>query len=208
MSLLPKAFELCFEIQSYWHVGSGHEAGGYADALVVKDAEGLPYIPGKGVKGVLKEAFQLAEDNNWFTDHNFCSLLFGKAEWSGASSQGLLQISNAQLSPPERAFFQNNPEAKNHLFKVVQSTAIDSKTGVAKEMSLRSTEVVVPMNLVASLELNQNHPEYQAFQMEYGNSFSELLNQCVALIFSVGAKRHRGFGDVIVSVNSLPMASQ
>ncbi len=44
MSTLYLKFELC----SDWHIGNGKEAGAYADAMVLKDAHGLPYLPGKG----------------------------------------------------------------------------------------------------------------------------------------------------------------
>ena len=39
-----------------WHCGSGLAAGADVDALVIKDSDGLPYIPGKTMKGLLREA--------------------------------------------------------------------------------------------------------------------------------------------------------
>ena len=47
---------LTYQIQfhSYWHCGSGLAAGAGVDALVVKDANGLPFVPGKTIKGLLR----------------------------------------------------------------------------------------------------------------------------------------------------------
>lgn len=38
------------EFFSNWHCGSGLAAGADVDALVVKDCNGLPYVPGKTIK--------------------------------------------------------------------------------------------------------------------------------------------------------------
>jgi CRISPR/Cas system CMR subunit Cmr4 (Cas7 group RAMP superfamily) len=40
---------------SYWHASSGLAGGAYADLLVNKTREGLPYIPGRTLKGLLRE---------------------------------------------------------------------------------------------------------------------------------------------------------
>ena len=41
-----------------WHCGSGLAAGADVDALVVKDKERLPYVPGKTMKGLVREAVE------------------------------------------------------------------------------------------------------------------------------------------------------
>lgn len=46
------------QFHSYWHCGSGLAAGAGVDALVVKDADGLPFVPGKTIKGLLREAME------------------------------------------------------------------------------------------------------------------------------------------------------
>ena len=47
-------------MHSYWHCGSGLAAGSDVDALVVKDSNGLPFVPGKTMKGLVKEAVEEA----------------------------------------------------------------------------------------------------------------------------------------------------
>ena len=39
-----------------WHCGSGLAAGADVDTLVVKDKNGLPFVPGKTLKGLIREA--------------------------------------------------------------------------------------------------------------------------------------------------------
>ena len=43
-------YTICFF--SPWHCGSGTSAGADVDELVVKDKNGMPYIPGKTLKGL------------------------------------------------------------------------------------------------------------------------------------------------------------
>ena len=42
------------EFFSYWHCGSGLAAGADVDELAIKDGDGLPYVPGRTVKGLLR----------------------------------------------------------------------------------------------------------------------------------------------------------
>ena len=51
---------LRFEIQSFWHAGSGRGDGAVADATVLRSRAGLPILPGRTVKGLLREACDLA----------------------------------------------------------------------------------------------------------------------------------------------------
>lgn len=49
-----------YTIQFYspWHCGSGLSAGADLDALVTKDKSKMPYIPGKTLKGLIREAVE------------------------------------------------------------------------------------------------------------------------------------------------------
>lgn len=178
---------LSFDIKSDWHIGNGQEGGAYADALVVKNHLNLPYLPGKSIKGLLRQAFQTAVYNQWFADENILKTLFGY-ENEGEFSQGTIQVSSAQLSEAESDFFLKNKGAMKHLTRVLQSTAIDKTSGVAQEGSLRSMEVAVPMQLRAEITLTDNMPE-----------FNQWLNDAITLITELGAKRHRGLGQVTVT---------
>jgi CRISPR/Cas system CSM-associated protein Csm3 (group 7 of RAMP superfamily) len=187
------------DIKSDWHIGSGKEAGAYADALVLKDNQFLPYIPGKSIKGLLRDAFQTAEDAGWFgKDAKFVDVLFGKENSSGNLSQGLIQVSSARLSDQEVQYLVEE-NATKHLFRVIQSTAIDGETGTAKHSSLRSIEVAVPMRLTSQINLNTAHPLYVT-SVEIQEQFGDWLTHVVTLISELGGKRHRGLGQVTLSV--------
>ncbi|OOF09529.1 MULTISPECIES: RAMP superfamily CRISPR-associated protein [unclassified Salinivibrio] len=194
------SYRLVFDLHSDWHVGSGKEAGAYADALCLKDSAGLPYLPGKSIKGLLKEAFQLATDNQWFSQ-DLVPLLFGREGRDGVSEQGMLQISSGQLSAQESHYLIDNNVAK-YLYRVHQFTAIDKETGTAKPSSLRSMEVAVPMQLVAQVRLNTQHPHYhtQIDGQTIHQGFTTWLDQAITLITALGGKRHRGLGQVTVSL--------
>jgi len=194
-------YQLIFDIQSDWHIGNGKEGGAYADALVLKDNDNLPYLPGKSIKGLLRHAFSIASVNNWFSDNSkdLLNTIFGNENREGAKSQGALQLSSARLSSNEQDFFKENKTASKHLYRVLQYTAIEHKSGVAKESSLRSIEVAVPMLLTAELNLNANHPALKD-NLELKQQFFTALDQVVPLITELGAKRHRGLGKVFVSV--------
>lgn len=198
-------FNMEFNIQSYWHIGSGLEGGAYADALALKDAQLLPYLPGKSIKGFLRDAFAKAEQNNWFTgldlanNYSLVDLLFGIKNTKGIAKQGILQISSAVLSSQEIQFLSQNPKAKSQLYKVTYATAINDK-GVAKNTSLRSLEVCVPMELTAQVAINTNHVGYLENKNILHENLHVWLKQVVTFITEIGAKRHRGLGKVIINV--------
>jgi CRISPR/Cas system CSM-associated protein Csm3 (group 7 of RAMP superfamily) len=196
-------YTLTFELQSYWHIGNGKQAGAYADALMQKD-NGLPFIPGKSINGLLRDAFRVAEKNDWFGKcENGLSVtvaLFGEEGRPGSEVQGLTQLTSATLSRAEQDYFQDNLAAKSRLYKVLTATAINDK-GVADEDSLRSIEVTVPMTLNATLTLNRHHPNYQKNRAMFDGQLQNWLSQTTSLITALGAKRHRGLGKVIVSVS-------
>lgn len=187
-------FNLTFHIQSEWHLGSGREGGAYADNLVNKDNQGLPQLNGKSVKGLLRHACREALSYGWLPDatHEDIERLFG-TEGTGLDAQGAIQVGSATLSPAERAWFAQDPRSARHLFRVHHSTAIDHDTGTAKEGSLRSMEVVVPMTLTAPLKVWSAQPEQAA-------DYQRWLETALPLVCALGGKRRRGMGEVTVTI--------
>lgn len=186
-------FELTFDIKSEWHLGAGREGGAYADNLVYKDGNGLPMLTGKSIKGLIRHAFREALSYGWLKDATEQDLnqLFG-TEGSELSAQGILQFSSATLSPAEQDYFSKNKAAINHLFRVRHATAIESATGVAKEGSLRTLEVVVPMVLQAQLSLHA--------APEQSSRYLAWLKHALPLVCALGGKRRRGLGEVVVTI--------
>ncbi|MDA9557147.1 RAMP superfamily CRISPR-associated protein [Vibrio sp.] len=197
------ALFLKFDIQHYWHIGSGEEGGAYADSLVLKDSYQLPFIPGKSVKGLLREAFNLAIDHGWY-DKAQRDTLFG-CEGVSLTNASRLHISSAILPSADYAHFVHNPSMTQALYHVIQQMSIDSNTGTTQQGSLRSTEVCVPMTLVAEVHLPDiNSADIDSVEIdsveESHNDVFEIFQSIVPLITHLGAKRHRGMGEVFVSV--------
>jgi len=185
---------LRFDIRSEWHLGSGRDGGAYADSLVLKTHNQLPFLSGKSIKGLLRQAFFDALFYGWLKDADEQSvlMLFGQ-EGRDEQSQGQLRIGSATLSDTEIAYFSQYPKAKKQLYNVRYFTAIDAETGVAKAHSLRAMETVIPLILEARIDMTN-------LSVEARSLFIRWLSTALPLIEAVGGKRRRGMGDVIVTV--------
>ena len=114
---------------TYWHCGSGLSGGSSNDALVVRDAEKLPFVPGKTVKGHLRDiATQLGLEP-------FITNCFGVED----SDMGACFFGDAVV--------EEKIEHSRYLYETLASTKIDEQIGVAVDDTLRSIEVVVPLTL-------------------------------------------------------------
>ncbi len=179
--------ELNYKIEffSEWHCGSGLSAGADIDALVIKDSDGLPYIPGKTLKGLIREAF---DDYVSFSKANVDSVdkAFGKpVDGQGEQSQGILYFTDACLREDERqAIIDNN--AQQFMFQKRSRTAID-ENGIAKEHSLRSIQTVVPCTLYATV-------------MNVPDDMCDILTKSLGLVKRMGVNRNRGLGRCQLSV--------
>lgn len=173
-------YTICFF--SPWHCGSGTSAGADVDELVVKDKNGMPYIPGKTLKGLIREA---VDDYLLFSGQEgkmstLVDLLFGKIMSDDATPvSGCAHFGNATLPEDEYMTIVSN-KAQRYMYEKITTTAIDSD-GIAKEHSLRSMEVVVPCTLHACIK---NVPEECVSVIEGG----------FGLLKRLGQKRNRGLG--------------
>lgn len=196
--------DLFFDIHSYWHVGTGRGLGPSADAVAFRDAAGLPCVPGREVKGLLREAVALAERLGLYGPTP------GPAErWFGTAIPeedreralermryttlpGALTVGSACLgdSPDAtrawRAWAAQQPAQIAALFRPFASTKLDER-GVADDQTLRAVEVVVPVRLRAEVEgPNDDWPDQ--------------LARALSFVDGLGAHRNRGFGRVTVTL--------
>jgi hypothetical protein len=210
---MTDTLQIKIELLGYWHAGSGISAGTRVDAMIVRDAQGLPYFPGRTLKGLLRDAVHQAVTWGWFTDDfsgfTLDALLFGTrgdAETAerGDVEPGMLLVSDARLSGEERAYLDSKEGQKlqSLLVKEVFSTAIDYKgprSGVATEQSLRGQEVTIPMTLSAPLAIHlpvMATAEFSSAQAALlaSGKVPEFLRRVLPLIESIGSSRHRGYG--------------
>lgn len=179
--------EYSIEFHTYWHVSSGLSGATYADTLVNKTREDLPFIPGKTLKGLLREA---ASEINRFDPElvttDFINTIFGvtpeikDGESIKATDVGHAFFSNAQLSAYLTTHIK--PEQKALLYRVLASTKIEAN-GIAEDKTLRQLEVSIPMTLYASIA---HFPDNKAY--------SEQMNYCFKWVKRMGLNRNRGLG--------------
>lgn len=135
------------EFHTDWHCGSGLSAGADVDALVVKDQNNLPFVPGKTIKGLVREAMEdmlsLSGDVNADKVSLFIKAFGATSEDS--KKMGCVFFSNAELTKDEIAIIKDNNAAR-FMYRSISSTAIDD-SGIAVDHSLRKTQVVVPCTL-------------------------------------------------------------
>lgn len=189
---------------SEWHCGSGLAAGADLDALVVKDKNNLPYVPGKTIKGLVREAVEnvlfFSKEKN---DANLKLFMetFGnsnEADWNmlddiseeGKMTEeddktkenrvktGMAFFTNAELDA-KLQYVIHKEKLESHLYRTISSTAI--KDGVAKEHSLRRMETVVPCELTGKV-------------INVPDEFKEWVLDGMKYIKRLGKNRNRGLG--------------
>jgi CRISPR/Cas system CSM-associated protein Csm3 (group 7 of RAMP superfamily) len=169
---------------SPWHCGSGLSAGADVDALVIKDRQNFPYVPGKTIKGLIREA---AEDYVNFCHLNQRDLIIKSFGYSADASkdekihsiQGTMFFTNAVLSEQEQQIIKNQ-KAQNYLYGSISSTSIDD-SGVAEKHSLRKIQTTVPCKLYGQI-------------LDVPDEFEDTLCQSFGLIKRLGVNRNRGLG--------------
>lgn len=160
----------------YWHLSSGLNGGTKFDSVVVKDDNTLPYLPGKTIKGLVREMFELNENEE--------SLL--KNYGAEGSDRGLLYFTNAQINDKTKEQIVSN-SLQDNLYDVIASTKID-KNGVAIDNSLREIEVVVPIEL-----------EGEILDIESEDDFRKVSNS-LKMVKRMGLNRNRGLGRCKIEV--------
>jgi len=172
------------ELLSCWHCGSGLDSGLTADLLVIKDENDLPYIPGKTIKGLLKDALRemMAFDKPL---QDVINEVFGHEEKEGdkvvRTYAGMASFSNATLPEEERKEITSN-NLQRYLYRNIASTAINEQ-GVAKAKSLRTMEVCIPVTLTGEIHFDKISDDIQ-----------RELSNAMKWTRYLGSGRNRGLG--------------
>lgn len=188
------SYQLKIDIQSYWHPGTGSGRGADVDAIVYRDANGLPRLPGKSLKGILRNAFSRWK-NLTQTDNAKPSAdqLFGAGADDGDTWFGLIRVSDAVLADDICYHLLKNQELVTGLYRTLHATAIKYETGTAVNKSLRGIEVVIPLTLYATLD-------EVPIALHKTPNWHELIRPSLSLIQAVGAHRSRGLGRAVVTL--------
>ncbi len=181
---------------SDWHIGSGLAGGAELDAVVLKNKNQLPYIPGKTIKGLFRDAAMDLKDCGRLTESEI-ETIFGKEMAKlGVGDKDNLESFTNKIQP----FFGNaelfddvsleliDNKLTDFLYRNMASTAI-SENGIAESQSLRTMQVCMPISLVGEIT-NIDSAEKK-----------QLLLQAMKLIRGAGVNRNRGLGRCSIILN-------
>ena len=169
-----------------WHCGSGLAAGADVDLLVIKDKNNLPFVPGKTIKGLLREAatdiVKFREEDEVLLDN-----LFGKrsSTESDELQNGCLFFSNATIDKGIASVIITK-NMSEQLYRSISSTAIDTD-GIAKDKSLRRMQVTVPCELSGEIKYI---PQENL----------QLIEEALHYIKRLDQNRNRGLGRCDITV--------
>ena len=206
MSQKRRRLKLTFK--SDWHIGTGAGIPGSVDRQVLRDGDGLPYVPGKTLTGILRDAAEWAADardqleggNRW---KETLFSLFGEQPENyynrdiptpREARSAKIGVGSARLSEDVRRCVVNADRAgrdsglvlSSALVQVRPGVKIDPKTGRALEKHLFSSERARwDCALYAEVAyLNGDlEPDEEA-----------LLGDAIKAVRRIGGKRRRGAG--------------
>ena len=185
---------------SDWHISSGLGDSYRADAVLMRDADGFPYIPGRALKGALREgARRLGQCREDLRKAEF--FFWGsRSDDPDANISGRLRVSAATLPASLKQQLAGLPDAKilqDDLTILHWQTAL-APEGIVQPGSLRTTECAI-----AGLELEAELTAFPSPQTDENWVRSYFAAVCAA-VKSIGGKRSRGFGQCKVSVDRAP----
>ena len=175
------------EFHTDWHCGSGLSAGADLDALVVKDNDKLPFVPGKTMKGLVREAVEDIMFFNKNQNEESFRKAFGFFDDKEQKERGEMFFSNAELQKDEREAIKKG-KLQEYLYRDLARTALDDK-GIAKEHSLRKIEVVVPCTLEGQIH-------------DVPDNMVDTIEQALKYIKRLGVNRNRGLGRCTITVTN------
>ncbi|MBN2089192.1 hypothetical protein JW964_06250 [candidate division KSB1 bacterium] len=192
-------FILEIKLLSATNPGSGEGWAGLIDSDIVFDELGIPFIPARRIKGILKEAaldvanaYQLSQINNSNIDENKVKALFGERKMDKVAK---MTVGNAMLedypalchwirwAQHELKPLVTADRVTTVFTRLRQQTAIDEH-GVALEGSLRITRV-----------LKEDYCFYCPVELQEP-AYKSILALAVQTMRYLGGKRNRGFGKI------------
>ncbi|MBI1390130.1 MAG: hypothetical protein GC154_16940 [bacterium] len=207
--VLSDSFTLQVTMLSDWHVGSGMGRPGDVNRLVVRDADDLPYIPAKTLRGVWRDACErLARglDNGSLGGWTkLVDYIFGSQPNLGSEDvhdptgyhknpankpvSSNIKISPARMSKILRHAMKQDRRLRDALTIIKPGVCIDPDTGSAKEDHLHFDEVARTGSVLkaeCTLDLPEDDSSAQAI--------SAFLLTSTLLVERLGGKRRRGMG--------------
>lgn len=179
---------LRIDMHAEWLVSGERDRSSGADAAQVRDRDGYPYIPGRSVKGLLREGGEMLV--TCLGDRARLDLLrlFGSEADAGCIAVGDALLPRDTCDMLVEVAPVDSAHPSDQLTTVLARTAIDPQTGSAKDHSLRFLEATIPgLALFSRLSV----PE---------KADLDFLAAAAGLVKHLGSGRHRGLGRCALSV--------
>ena len=175
-------------------VASGYAFMGSIDSDVCYNENGIPYIPGRRLKGCLRDAGELIGISNIETifgaggDNKIRGVWIDNAYPEGFEQLNF-ELTEVKLTDSPYAKYLTQQKVLEYYTRIVSNTQIEEETGTAKKNSLRYTRVVnqflpqkeEPMCFFAKIEFDCD---------------KEQLENTVKALRHIGLNRNRGFGNI------------
>lgn len=179
-------------------VGSGIGDSYHADSIIARDEDDIPYLPGRALKGALREGASFISGSQ---DHfkNVEKMIFGSRSYTRETNEnGSINISSGRLQTDLRNLLltYSNDERREYVSNLVQirsQITLDDKRQT-KKGSLRGIECGV-----AGLEFNATL-ECEVPKDLDGEFVKQYLFCVCAATKSIGAMRSRGLGEIEVKL--------
>lgn len=181
--------KIVIKFLSEWQVSSGIGDGYLADNKISRDSDGFPYIPGRAVKGALREGANLlarCEDREDLK--KVSEIIFGTASQDDKVNQaGIIRVGGAHLDKGLTSLLNSiESDAKQDALKDMISYRSETKLKEDKQVvdgSLRRLECGIPeLELEADIEIENN----QALSEKWLDSY---LSAVCAAVKSIGGDR-------------------
>lgn len=175
---------------SEWHIGSGLGAGAASDAVVLVDKNQMPFVPGKTIKGLLRDAMcEINEVQQEKISKDDILRIFGQEKELKENEElknGNAHFSNATIEKDEYNVIVQK-KLQEYIVKNIASTAIN-EYGVAEEKSLRSREVCIPMTLFGSIDIEAADEVKVKMALQW--------------VRAMGVNRNRGLGRCKITITN------
>lgn len=179
-------FSYSVTFHSYWlHQDKAGQSIGVDNSPILEDKQ--PIFGGKALKGLFREQIEVLKQSNAIaTSDTFLNRLFGNEHYEGNIKFNTLRLQE-KVSEEYHHLFYNN----------LTTTAIETDTKVAKEHSLRTTKVVIPMQLYGTITVENISDKTTLANLKQD------LHLMAGLIKEIGKDRYKGLGSCIVKIEEV-----
>ncbi len=172
--------------------GTGEGDGKYKQVTTAVDDIGLPYIPARRLKGLLRECAEFLQTNSYITEKELTSLFGGHN-----GKRGRIRIGNAVL-PDYVCIKDELSSLDDSLTGIITKSAITQEfTSLRTQTAIRCEGVVLDNLLRTTETIRKGIVFYAELQVsDESPKDTDILLKCAKLLRQIGLNKTRGFGEV------------